>query len=83
MKKSVKKSLEKSKNVVEEKKQNRQAKNLHKNKKTHTFTIIATNFVQEQLKVIQVFKKSHFLSNEIKFSEDARYKRQRKHKNSQ
>ena len=45
---SVKKSLEKSKNVLEEKRKNCQAKNLHK-KKTHTFTIIAMNCVQEQL----------------------------------
>ena len=42
----VKKSLEKSKNVQEEKRKNGQEKNLHK---TNTFTIIAMNFVQEQL----------------------------------
>ena len=48
MNESVKKSLEKSKNVLEEKAQNGQAKNLHK--KTNTFTIITMSFVQEQLK---------------------------------
>ena len=47
---SVKKSLEKSKNDLEEKLKNGQAKNLHK--KTNTFTIIATNFVREQLKTV-------------------------------
>ena len=44
---SVIKSLEKSKNVLEEK-----LKIVKRNifiKKTHTFTIIAMNFVQEQL----------------------------------
>ena len=45
---SVKKSLEKSKNVLEEKRKNSQAENLHK--ETNTVTIIATNFVREQLK---------------------------------
>ena len=45
--KSVKKSLEKSKNVLEQKRKNGQAKKLHK--KTSMFTIIAMNFVQEQL----------------------------------
>ena len=40
---SVKKSLEKSKNVLEEKRK------IVKRKKTNTFTIIAKNFVQEQL----------------------------------
>ena len=49
---SVKKSLEKSKNVLEEKRKNGQAKNLH-NEKTNTFTIIAMNFVHEQLKPIE------------------------------
>ena len=44
---SVKKSLEKSKNVLEKKERNAPAKNLHK--KTNTFTIIAMKFVQEQL----------------------------------
>ena len=65
---SVKKSLEKSKNVLEEKRKNSQAKNLHKKdqhvpeekrktvkqkicmKKTNTFTIIAMNVVQKELK---------------------------------
>ena len=45
MKESVKKSFEKSKNVLEEK---RKIVNFCI-KKTHTFTIIAMNFVQEQL----------------------------------
>ena len=40
-------SLDLSKNVLEEKRKNGQSKNLHK--KTNTFTIIATDFVQEQL----------------------------------
>ena len=40
----VKKSIETSKNVLEEKGKNGQAKILHK-KKTNTFTIIAMNFV--------------------------------------
>ena len=44
---SVKKSLEKSKNVLEEKRKNGQAKNLHK--KTNTFTTSAMNVVQELL----------------------------------
>ena len=46
MNESVKKSLEKSKNVLEEKRK------IVKQKiciKRHTFTIIAMNFVQEQL----------------------------------
>ena len=52
MSKSVKRSLEKSKNVLEEKTQNGQAKNLRE-KKTNTFTIIAINFVQGQLKAVK------------------------------
>ena len=44
---SVKKSLEKSKNVLEEKRKMFKRKICIK--KTHTFTIIAMNFVQEQL----------------------------------
>ena len=61
--KSVKKSLVKSKNVLEEKQKNHQAKNLHKEDQhvynnyyelrsrsiKHTFTINASNFVPEQL----------------------------------
>ena len=47
---SVKKSLEKSKKVLEENRKNCQAKNLHK--KTNTFTIITMNFIQEQLNKI-------------------------------
>ena len=44
---SVKKSLEKSKNVLEEKRKTVKRKICIK--KTHTFTIIAMNGVQEQL----------------------------------
>ena len=56
---SVKISLEKSKNVLEENRNNGLAKNLHK--KTNTFTIIAMNFVEEQLKVtIEVKRKQNF-----------------------
>ena len=44
---SVKKSLEKSKNVLEEK--GKMVKQKICIKKTNTFTIIAMNFVQEQL----------------------------------
>ena len=44
---SVKKSLEKSKNVLEEKRKTVKRKICIK--KTHTFTIIAMNCVQEQL----------------------------------
>ena len=43
----MKKSLEKSKNVLEEKSKMVKQKNLHK--KDNTFTIIAMNFVHEQL----------------------------------
>ena len=46
---SVKKSLEKSKNVLEEKPKIVKQKICIK--KTHRFTIIAMNFVQEQLKI--------------------------------
>ena len=45
---SVKKSLEKSKNVLEEKRKMIKQKSLNK-KKTNTLTIIAMMFVQEQL----------------------------------
>ena len=48
MNESLKKSLEKSKNVLEEKRKIVKRKICIK--KTHTFTIIAMNFVQEQLK---------------------------------
>ena len=44
---SVKKSLEKSKNVLEERR--KMVKQKIRIKKTNTFTIIAMNFVQEQL----------------------------------
>ena len=47
---SVKKLLEKSKNVLEESAKLSSEKFA---KKTHTFTIIAMNFVQEQLKSTQ------------------------------
>ena len=46
---SVKKSPEKTKNVLEEKR--KKVKRKICIKKTHTFTIIAMNFVQEQLKI--------------------------------
>ena len=44
---TVKKSLEKSKNVLEEKR--KMVKQKISIKKTNTFTIIAMNFIQEQL----------------------------------
>ena len=44
-KKSRKKTLKTSKNVLEQKRKNDQAEKL----KTHTFTKIASNFVREQL----------------------------------
>ena len=47
MNESVKKSLEKSQNVLEEKRKIVKRKICIK--KTHTFTIIAMNFVQKQL----------------------------------
>ena len=47
-KQSVKKLLEKSKNVPEEKQQKRSIDKIAL-KKTNTLTIIAMNFVQEQL----------------------------------
>ena len=43
----MKKSLEKSQNVLEQKRKNDQAKILHK--QNFTLTIIASNFVREQL----------------------------------
>ena len=54
---SVKESLEKSKNVPEEKRKNGLAKNLRK-KKTNTFSIIDMNFVQEQL-IMSIKGKRH------------------------
>ena len=51
MNESVKKSLEKSKNVLEEKRKIVKRKICIK--KTHTFTIIAMNCVQEQFKKIR------------------------------
>ena len=56
---SVKKSLEKSKNVLEEKP--KIVKQKMRIKKTHRFTIIAMNFVQEQLIRFQPFL-VHFLA---------------------
>ena len=50
---SVKKSLQKSKKVPEEKRKMVQQKICMK--KTNTFTISAMNFVQEQLKTIPLF----------------------------
>ena len=49
---SVKKSLEKSKNVLEEKRKMTKQKICIK--KTNTFTIIAMNFVQEPLKTTKL-----------------------------
>ena len=49
MNESVEKSFEKSKNVIEEKRKIVKRKICIK--KTHTFTIIAMNFVQEQLEI--------------------------------
>ena len=46
---SVKKSLEKSKKILEEKR--KMVKRKICIKKTNTFTLIAINFVQEQLKI--------------------------------
>ena len=48
---SVKKSLEKSKNVLEEKR--KMVKQKICIKKTNTFTIIAMNFVQEQFIILK------------------------------
>ena len=48
MNESAKKSLEKSNNVLEEKRKIVKQKICIK--KTHTFTVIAMNFIQEQLK---------------------------------
>ena len=53
---SVKKSPEKSNNVLEEKRKIVKQKICIK--KTHTFTIIAMNFVQEQLNSQKLTKKS-------------------------
>ena len=50
---SVKKSLEKSENVLEEKRKIVKRKICIK-KDTHTFTIIAMNCVQEQLTTLEV-----------------------------
>ena len=52
---SVKKSLEKSMNVLEEKRN--MVKQIIRIKKTNMFTIIATNFVREQLTRSQIVGK--------------------------
>ena len=49
---NLKKSRDKIKNGLEEKRKNGQAKNLHK---TNTFGVIAMNFFQEQLKKTNMF----------------------------
>ena len=59
---SVKKSLEKSNNVIEEKSKMVKRKICIKN--TNTFTIIAMNFVQEQLVNINRLPSDEFLSND-------------------
>ena len=48
-KNSKKKSRERSQRVLEQKRKYGEAKNLHKT--TNTFTMIAPNFVREQLKI--------------------------------
>ena len=53
MNESVKKSLEKSKNVLENRKIVKQKNGI---KKTHTFTIIVMNFAQQQLNSIDHIK---------------------------
>ena len=52
--KSLKKSIEKSENILEEKRKIVKRKICIK--KTHKFTIIALNFIQEQLKSLQTKK---------------------------
>ena len=54
---SVKKSLENSENVLEEKRKTVRQKICIK--KTNTFTIIPTNFVQEQKKELSAQKSGH------------------------
>ena len=49
---SLKKSLEKSQNVLEQKRKNGQAQILQK--KTNTFTILASDFVREQSNTISI-----------------------------
>ena len=62
---SVKKSLEKSKNVLEEKRKTVKRK-ICIQKKTHTLTIIAMNCVQEQLIILAA---SNFGQNLIAISD--------------
>ena len=61
----MKKSPEKSKNVLEEKRRNGRATNL--NKKDKQFTVIAKNFVQEQFKKsrLKVVVRSYVLSKNL------------------
>ena len=63
MNESVKKSLEKSKNVLEEQRKIVKRKNCIK--KTHTFTIIAMNCFQEQLKILSIVLSSVYFFVEI------------------
>ena len=60
---SVKKSLEKSKNVLEEKP--KKVKQKFCIKKTNMLTIIAMNFVQEQLKIAKIWK-----AREVRVTDD-------------
>ena len=75
MKNESVKSLEKSNNVLEEKRRNGQAKSLHK--KTNTFTIIAMNFVQEQLKKLSTLIKfcslQKYKEKQLEVSSNARH----------
>ena len=63
MNESVKKSLEKSKNVLEEKRKIVRRKICIK--KTNTFTIIAMNCIQEQLKKVNIEAKVPHVSKNI------------------
>ena len=65
---SMKKSLEKSKNILEEKR--KMVKQKICIKKTNTFTIIAMNFVQEQLKSEPVIRKDINLVGKFSYSND-------------
>ena len=74
---SVKKSLEKSKNVLEENRKMVKRKTCIK--KTNTFTIFAMNFVQEQLKSVrrQDKKNKPTTAGLIAFERQARQKKLR------
>ena len=61
MNESVKKSLEKVKKKSLEKLKREKVKQKISIKKTHTFAIIATNFVQEQLKISFALLRSSIL----------------------